>query len=135
MKGLVAFLGVLLVFVYPWPSRAQDLDRHLLRRINFCKDHFDIRPYMAISFPEWRDQAPSLRRRDLLQVAENLRALEETGSFSLTPAEEANPSVQRCAAFAEGFFTGSLYTESLKALGFLLREAIEEIIQEVETRP
>ena len=73
------------------------------KRIEACKSHFNILPYIEFALSDTEDYELSYK------TAKTFEGYAETGELKLTETQKKDHVAIKCAAFSEGFITSSLY--------------------------
>ena len=88
----------------------------LKERIDECKCHLDVRPFLYINLDDDLSEL-DLSRGELADFMDDQRSIALRGEIELTEAQKADPEVVACARFAEGLYVGTVF--------FALKLAIE----------
>lgn len=101
------------------PVQAQPVFKVIKERIDECKDHLDISPYYLVLIGRNYELTTSLgfteeEREEFLTVT--FPAFKNSGEINLSPEEQVNGQIVRCANYAEGILTGVLSKALMESL-------------------
>jgi|GEM_PF-5305573 len=117
MKKILLILTLLTLSVAA-KANETNIDDVLKKRLDSCKSHFDIKPYLEIALSNNEELEITY------EIAKTLESYGETGELKLTSVQQKDPIAIKCAAYAEGFMTSSAYLQLVMALAKATADAV-----------
>lgn len=101
-----------------------DLNELVSNKIEQCEGHFDIKPYILLSHSEGNEKdTQSLDEEQKETIIDFFR----TGSITLNKQQQDDTIAVKCAGFAEGYISGSTFSNMLCSFKVHLPNIIGEV--------